>query len=105
MLVLYMRRELAPRWTRTVLIASGLAVGVGLAMSIMGVLNGLSEAPQQGLSPLGSVGTYIIVTTTVGAVTSTSTTSTTNPVRTQGIGQGGEPGGSFRSECRKFKEP
>jgi len=67
-------------------------------LSIMGVLNGLSEAPQQGLSPLGSVGTDIIVTTTVGAVTSASTTSTTNPVRTQGIGQGGEPGGSFRSE-------
>jgi hypothetical protein len=54
-------------------------------LSIMGVLNGLSEAPQQGLSPLGSVGTDIIVTTTVGAVTSASTTSTTNQSELKGL--------------------
>jgi hypothetical protein len=35
-------------------------------LSIMGVLNGLSEAPQQGLSPLGSVGTDIIVKQQLG---------------------------------------
>lgn len=91
MLFKYIRRELLLRWTRTVLTALGLAIGVGLVMSIMGVANGLSNTQQQVLSPLSSVGTDIIVTRTVGAVTTDSTT-TTNPF-SQGAGGGGFGGG------------
>lgn len=95
MLFRYARRELTLRWTRTVLTALGLAVGVGLVMSIMGVANGLSNAQQQVLSPLGSVGTSIIVTRTVGAVSSATATTPTNPVQSQGSGPAG--GGFFRT--------
>lgn len=93
MLFRYVRRELTLRWTRTVLTALGLAIGVGLVMSIMGVANGISNAQQQVLSPLGSVGTNIIVTRTVGAITSTSATTTTQG-SSQGFGPNGGGGGS-----------
>jgi ABC-type lipoprotein release transport system permease subunit len=58
-------------------------------MGIIGVSQGLSDAQTKALSPLGSVGTDIIVTRTVAPTLSTATTTTT----TFG-GFGGGSGGS-----------
>jgi ABC-type antimicrobial peptide transport system permease subunit len=67
--VSYAWHELRRRLGRTVVTAIGLAAGVGLVMSIIGVSDGLSAAQNSVLSPLGSVGTNIIVTRTVAATT------------------------------------
>ncbi|HVA99799.1 MAG TPA: hypothetical protein VNE42_00855 [Acidimicrobiales bacterium] len=73
----YAFNELRRRIGRTIVTALGLAAGVGLVMGIIGVSQGLSDAQNKVLSPLGSVGTDIIVTRTVALTTSTSTTTTT----------------------------
>ena len=84
--VRYAWNELRRRFGRTVVTSLGLALGVGLVMGIVGVSEGLSDAQNRILSPLGSVGTDIIVTRTVAATTSQTTTTTTLP--------NGSPGGS-----------
>ena len=88
----YAFNELRRRIGRTVVTALGLAAGVGLVMGIIGVSQGLSDAQNRVLSPLGSVGTDIIVTRTVAPTTSTSTTTT---VPQGGFGGGGGAGGGF----------
>jgi ABC-type lipoprotein release transport system permease subunit len=60
-------------------------------MGIIGVSQGLSDAQTKALSPLGSVGTDIIVTRTVAPTLSTATTTTTT---FGGFGGGSAPGGS-----------
>lgn len=88
----YVWNELRRRWGRTLVTAFGLAAGVGLVMGIIGVSQGLSDAQNSVLSPLGSVGTDIIVTRTIAPTTTkTSTTTTTTPSsRTGGFnGSGG----------------
>jgi len=87
----YAWNELRRRLGRTIVTALGLAAGVGLVMGIIGVSNGLSDAQNKVLSPLGSVGTDIIITRTVAPTTSTATTTTTIP----GFGGGGGGGGNF----------
>lgn len=87
----YVWNELRRRWGRTLLTALGLAAGVGLVMGIIGVSEGLSDAQNRVLSPLGSVGTDIIVTRTVAATTTTGTSSTTTTTTPSGSG------GGFRS--------
>jgi ABC-type antimicrobial peptide transport system permease subunit len=89
----YAWNELRRRLGRTIVTAIGLAAGVGLVMGIIGVSAGLSDAQNKILSPLGSVGTDIIVTRTVAPTTSTATTTTTTP--TFGGGAGGGGGGNF----------
>jgi putative ABC transport system permease protein len=98
----YLGHELRRRWGRTVVTALGLAAGVGLVMGIIGVSAGLTQAQNQVLSPLSTVGTDIIVTRTVGATTpSTSPTPTPSqqgnggPVVIGGGGGGGGGGGFF----------
>lgn len=86
----YLWNELHRRAGRTVLTALGLAAGVGLVMAIIGVSDGLSQAQNRILSPLGSVGTDIIVTRTVAPTTSTNSGS--SPSGSQGS-QGQEGGG------------
>jgi ABC-type lipoprotein release transport system permease subunit len=69
-------------------------------MGIIGVSQGLSDAQNRVLSPLGSVGTDIIVTRTVAPTTSQTTTTTTTPSRPGGGGGGtftGGGGGFFAS--------
>jgi ABC-type antimicrobial peptide transport system permease subunit len=83
----YAVNELRRRIGRTLVTALGLAAGVGLVMGIIGVSQGLSDAQNRVLSPLGTVGTDIIVTRTVAPTTSTATTTTTTP--TSGFGGGG----------------
>jgi ABC-type antimicrobial peptide transport system permease subunit len=91
----YASNELRRRWGRTLVTALGLALGVGLVMGIIGVSEGLSDAQNRILSPLGSVGTDIIVTRTVAPTTSQTTTTTTTPSR--GFGGGGGGGGGAGS--------
>jgi ABC-type antimicrobial peptide transport system permease subunit len=74
----YAWHELRRRFGRTLVTALGLAAGVGLVMSIIGVSDGLSAAQNSVLSPLGSVGTNIIVTRTVAATTNKNASSTSN---------------------------
>jgi len=88
----YAWNELRRRIGRTLVTAIGLAAGVGLVMGIIGVSQGLSDAQTKALSPLGSVGTDIIVTRTVAPTTSTATTTTTTPTNRFA---GGAPGGGF----------
>ena len=68
----YAWNELRRRWGRTLVTALGLAAGVGLVMGIIGCLRRSVRRPEPGLSPLGSVGTDIIVTRTVAPTTSSS---------------------------------
>jgi ABC-type antimicrobial peptide transport system permease subunit len=79
---------------RTLVTAIGLAAGVGLVMGIIGVSQGLSDAQSKALSPLGSVGTDIIVTRTVAPTLSTATTTTTTFGGFGGGGGGGFAGGT-----------
>jgi ABC-type antimicrobial peptide transport system permease subunit len=97
----YAVNELRRRWGRTLVTALGLAAGVGLVMGIVGVSQGLSDAQNRVLSPLGSVGTDIIVTRTIAPTTSTSSSATTStttpndPAGGNGPGSGNGPGGGF----------
>ncbi|HWD25341.1 MAG TPA: hypothetical protein VG368_07730, partial [Acidimicrobiales bacterium] len=92
----YAWNELRRRLGRTLVTALGLAAGVGLVMGIIGVSNGLTDAQDRVLSPLGSVGTDIIVTRTVAPTTS-ATASSTNTGAVGNSGAGGAatspPGG------------
>jgi len=91
----YLGHELRRRWGRTVVTALGLAAGVGLVMGIIGVSAGLTQAQNQVLSPLSTVGTDIIVTRTVGATTpSTSPTPTPSPQNGGAVVIGGGGGGN-----------
>ena len=87
----YVLRELRRRLGRTLLTAVGLAVGVGLVIGITGLSDGLDDAQQQVLAPLGSVGTDLLVTRVVGAASS----STATPGGIRG-GGGGFFGGGGR---------
>ncbi|MGA3215280.1 MAG: ABC transporter permease [Acidimicrobiales bacterium] len=90
----YAWNELRRRWGRTLVTAFGLAAGVGLVMGIIGVSQGLSDAQNSVLSPLGAVGTDIIVTRTVAPTTSQTTTTTTFPGRSFTGGGGSFPAGA-----------
>jgi ABC-type antimicrobial peptide transport system permease subunit len=89
----YAGSELRRRWSRTVVTALGLAAGVGLVMGIIGVSDGLTKAQGDVLSPLSSVGTDIIVTSTVGAATAASGAAT--PAATPSTNGGIAGGGAF----------
>lgn len=91
----YLWHELRRRWTRTLVTALGLAAGVGLVMGIIGVSSGLSVAQNRVLSPLGSVGTSIIVTRTIAPTTSTKTTSASSASSSTPAKRGGFAGGFF----------
>ncbi len=82
--------ELRRRRGRTLTTALGLAAGVGLVMSIVGVSQGLDAAQKDVLSPLRSVGTDILVTRTVSATPTTGASATPTPsASAQGQGRGG----------------
>src|ERR1039458_5051256 len=89
----YAWNELRRRLGRTLVTAIGLAAGVGLVMGIIGVSQGLSDAQTKALSPLGSVGTDIIVTRTVAPTLSTAATTTTTFAGGFGGGGGAFAGG------------
>jgi ABC-type antimicrobial peptide transport system permease subunit len=84
----YVWHELRRRFGRTLVTAFGLAAGVGLVMSIIGVSDGLDAAQNQVLSPLGTVGTSIIVTRTIAPTT--SQTSSSSPSQSNGAPGGGQ---------------
>ena len=104
--LVYVWNELRQRWSRTLVTALGLAMGVGLVMGIVGVSNGLSNTQAQVLSPLSSVGTSIIVERTVGvANTSTPTTTTTMPGGDFGGGGGGRRRAAASSAVSALQVP
>ena len=72
----YAWNELRRRFGRTLVTAIGLAAAAGLVMAIIGVSDGLSAAQNRVLSPLGSVGTDIIVTRTIAPTTTQKSAST-----------------------------
>ncbi len=99
----YIWRELRRRLGRTILTALGLAMGVGLVIGIIGISQGLSDAQNNVLAPLKTVGTDILVTrvdgataTTTGSGTSSSTAPTTTSTTVAGRGgfAGRVPGGA-----------
>jgi ABC-type lipoprotein release transport system permease subunit len=73
----YLLRELRRRTRQTLIVAVGLAVGIGLVITVNAASKGVADAQGQVLSSLYGVGTDITVTQAV----------------TQGSGQG--PGGGF----------
>lgn len=83
----YVWSELRHRLGRTVVTALGLAAGVGLVVSIIGVSAGLSRAQDKVLSPLSSVGTDLVVTRTIAPTTNPK------PQASQTSSQGGFFGG------------
>lgn len=60
--VTYMLAELRRRSSRTILTALGLAVGVGLVVTVSALSNGLDDAQAKVLEPLTGVGTDMSVT-------------------------------------------
>src|SRR5438128_1226865 len=91
----YAGNELRRRSARTILTALGLAAGVGLVMGIVGVSDGLNTAQRRVLSPLGSVGTDILVTRTVASTAPTSGGATPSPTPTTDAGGQTRGGGGF----------
>jgi putative ABC transport system permease protein len=58
----YLRAELVRRWGRTILTLLGLALGVGLVITISSLSNGLDNAQKTTLDPLAGIGTDLTVT-------------------------------------------
>src|SRR5688572_4344782 len=58
----YLRAELLRRKGRTILTLLGLALGVGLVITISSLSNGLDEAQRTTLDPLAGIGTDLTVT-------------------------------------------
>ena len=69
----YLRSELVRRKSRTILTASGLAIGVALVIVISSLTHGLDNAQQNALNPLSSIGTDLTVTLAPAGTTSTGT--------------------------------
>ena len=93
---MYIRRELRRRSGRTIVTALGLALGVGLVIGIVGVSQGLDDAQNEVLAPLGSVGTDVLVTRVAGSTTSNGTATAAQPTPQPvagGFFAGGGPGG------------
>lgn len=98
----YAAAELRRRMGRTVVTATGLAVGVGLVTGIIGVSQGLSDAQDKVLSPLQDVGTDILVTRVVGATNTTGSTTTTTQANATNPGGGFfGPGGGRNSQLNQ----
>lgn len=58
----YLRNELLRRRGRTILTVAGLAVGIGLVITIAALSRGLDRAQKKALDPLASIGTDLTVT-------------------------------------------
>jgi len=78
--VVYIRQELRRRAGRTVLTTLGLAVGIGLVVTITATSAGLDQAQREVLTPLQTVGTDLLVTRPVRLVEQTPTTTTSTTV-------------------------
>ncbi len=107
----YLAHELRRRLGRTILTALGLALGVGLVIGIIGVSQGLDDAQNEVLAPLGSVGTDILVTRVIGATTAegtdtadSSTTTTTIRGGFFGPRRGADEGGLNQEDTQALLE-
>jgi ABC-type lipoprotein release transport system permease subunit len=61
-LLTYLRRELRRRLRQTILVSFGLAVGIGLVITVTAVSRGVRDAQKTALANLYGVGTDITVT-------------------------------------------
>src|SRR3954466_1756437 len=89
----YSLNELRRRRGRAILTALGLAAGVGLLIALIGVSQGLSQAQNNVLSPLSSVGSDILVTRVAGAEPTAGPGASPSP--TPSPTQGTRPGRGF----------
>jgi ABC-type antimicrobial peptide transport system permease subunit len=101
----YLRSELVRRKSRTILTASGLAIGVALVIVISSLTHGLDNAQRNALNPLSSIGTDLTVTLAPAGTTSTGTgtSSSAQPGATSGsFGGGGFGGGGGFDAARQL---
>ncbi len=95
--VSYMLSELGRRKGRTLLTTLGLAVGVGLVVTVSALSNGLDDAQDEVLKPLTGVGTDMSVSRPIRASGSGSDT-------TFRAGPGGGPGGLSDEEQEQLRK-
>jgi ABC-type antimicrobial peptide transport system permease subunit len=103
----YAGAELRRRWSRALITALGLAAGVSLIVAISGISAGFNKAGEAVLSPLGHVGTDILVTQTASANTTGSAADTAkvqnsllqaNRSVVTNLASLGKPGASFTKD-------
>ena len=73
LLFTYMRRELRHRLRQTILVAFGLAIGIGLVLTVAATASGVRDAQSRVLASLYGLGTDITVSKTPAADSSLST--------------------------------
>jgi ABC-type antimicrobial peptide transport system permease subunit len=91
MFLVYLRRELRQRKRQTILVAMGMALGIGLVITVSAVSAGLRDAQDTVLHTLSGVGRQLTVTTAPAAQTPVTPTPgpsrSTSPTRPAGGGQ------------------
>src|SRR5215471_1318681 len=94
--LVYLARELRRRMRQAAFIAIGLAIGIGLVITVIGASNGVKAAQAQVLRALYGIGTDLTVTTKPAAPSNKPVSS---GQATSGGGQtAGGPGGGPRAE-------
>jgi putative ABC transport system permease protein len=91
----YMLAELRRRRGRTILTALGLAVGVGLVVTVNALSTGLDTAQQSVLAPLTGVGTDMSVTRPIKLTSSGQVFSGLSKAQQKRLQQQGRPGAGF----------
>ena len=91
----YMIAELRRRRGRTILTALGLAVGVGLVVTVNALSTGLDTAQQSVLAPLTGVGTDMSVTRPIKLTSNGQVFSGLSKAQQKRLQQQGRPGAGF----------
>ena len=91
----YMAAELRRRRARTVLTALGLAVGVGLVVTVNALATGLSDAQHRVLAPLTGVATDMSVTRPLRIGSGKGVFSQLSRSQQRGLGNQARPGAAF----------
>ncbi|MFY9933605.1 MAG: ABC transporter permease, partial [Streptosporangiaceae bacterium] len=92
----YLRRELRGRIRQAIFIALGLAVGIGLVITVIGASSGVKAAQSKVLRALYGIGTDITVTTKPKPPSG-------HPLSGQAVGVGGPGGGGHATVCLNGK--
>ena len=87
MFFIYLRRELRRRMRQVIFISLGLAIGIGLVITVMGASSGVKAAQAKVLRALYGIGTDVTVTTKPKPPSSRPTTG-----QATGPGPGGNAG-------------
>src|SRR5271155_2647252 len=92
----YLGRELRRRMRQAAFIAIGLAIGIGLVITVIGASSGVKAAQAKVLRALYGIGTDVTVTTKPQAPSG-------RPVNGQTSGGGGPGGGNHAEVCLNGK--